>query len=59
MSVTRDRQSKPAPPRVSDEFRRSEFMRQTGLRSEGSAKMRRRLAALVRTNRPNHAHRPA
>jgi hypothetical protein len=52
MSVTRDRQSKPAPPRVSDEVRRANFLRQTGLRVPFSAKQRRRNA----TVRPTTAH---
>jgi hypothetical protein len=39
----RDRQTKTAPPREPDSARWERFMRQTGLRLNGSAKLRRRI----------------
>jgi hypothetical protein len=51
MGKEADKRTKPAPPRPTDAARFAEFMRQTGLRSQFSAKQRRRLDRLNRLAR--------
>ena len=56
MSKEQDRQTKTAPPRESDAVRQARFMSQTGLKSEGSAKMRRRKERMSSTHKQRKKH---
>lgn len=47
----KDKQSKTAPPRESDSARQQRLISQLGLKSEGSAKMRRYKEAVTRKNK--------
>lgn len=44
MGKEKDKQTKTAPPRESDSVRQNRLIDQLGLKKEGSAKQRRRLA---------------